>query len=98
MQIYITDTTLNPAKDVLFNNYLSAVNYLEGVSKRALGKSRKDFMLLLESIGHGEDDAGSVTFVRAMSEKFNIGIVREGRKMRCDITSAFMFNKPEYGS
>ena len=98
MQIYITDTTLKPVKDVLFNDYNSAVKYLEGVSQRAFGQSRKDYMILLESCGHGEDDRGSVAFVRAMAERINIGIIREGRKMRCDITAAFMYNKPEYGS
>jgi len=55
-------------------------------------------MILLESCGHGDDDRGSVTFVRAMAERYNIGIIRDGRKMRCDITSAFSFDKPEYGS
>lgn len=99
MQIYITDTTARPVKDVIFNDYNSAVKYLEGMSQRAFGQSRKDYMILLESCGHGEDDRGSVTFVRAMAERgINIGVIREGRKMRCDITSAFAFNKPEYGS
>lgn len=97
MQIYITDTTVRPVKDVVFNDYASAVKYLEGMSARA-GQPRKEFMILLESCGHGEDDRGSVTFVRAMAERYNIGVIREGRKMRCDITSAFAFNKPEYGS
>lgn len=68
------------------------------MSQRAFGQTRKDYMLLLESVGHGNDDSASVNFVRAMSERFNVGVIREGRKMRCDITSAFMFNKPEYGS
>ncbi len=98
MQIYITDTTLNPPQDKVFNDYPSAVRYLEGISQRAFGQSRKSYMMLLESVGHGEDDSQSVNFVRAMTERFNIGIIRDGRKMRCDITSAFMFNKPEYGS
>jgi len=97
MQIYITDTTVKPAKDILLNTYPEAVKYLEGMSSRS-GQSRKNFMILLESCGHGDDDRGSVTFVRAMAERYNIGIIREGRKMRCDITSAFSFDKPEYGS
>ena len=98
MQIYITDTTLRPVQDKVFNDYNSAVRYLEGVSQRAFGKSRKDYMILLEEIGHGADDRDSVSFVQAMAERIEIGIIRDGRKMRCDITSAFMFNKPEYGS
>ena len=97
MQIYITDTTVSPVRDVTFTDYSLAVRYLEGMSSRS-GQSRKDLMILLESCGHGDDDRGSVTFVRAMAERFNVGIIREGRKMRCDVTSAFAFNKPEYGS
>lgn len=98
MQIYITDTTITPVRDVVFNTFSAAVKHLEGMSQKAFGQSRKQYMLLLESMGHGDDDTNSVNFVRAMSERFNIGVIREGRKMRCDITSAFMFNKPEYGS
>ena len=45
MTIYITDTTLKPAKDVFFNNYASAVKYLEGMSQRGLGQTRKDYMI-----------------------------------------------------
>lgn len=85
-------------KDVLFYDYPSAVKHLEGMCQRALGESRKQHMLLLESVGHGDDDFQSVNFVRAMAERFDIGLVRDGRKMRCDITTAFAFNKPEYGS
>ena len=98
MTIYIRDTTLKPAKDVLFNDYKSAVQYLEGISQRAFGQTRKEYMLLLESVGHGYDDGASVNFVRAMSERFNIGVIRDGRWMRCDISAAFVFNKEEYGS
>jgi hypothetical protein len=98
MQIFITDTTLKPAKDVVLNDYNQAVKYLEGIAQRKFGCSRRDHMLLLESIGYGGDDNQSVTFVRSMAEHFQIGIVRDGRKVHCDIVSAFVFNKPEYGS
>lgn len=98
MQIYITDTSVTPVKDVVFNNYNSAVKHLESMSQRAFGQSRKNYMLLLESMGHGDDDSNSINFVRAMAERFPMGVIREGQKMRCDITSLFMFNKPEYGS
>ena len=98
MQIYITDTTITPPKDVILGSYQAAIGYLESMSKRAFGQSRKDYMLLLESMGHGYDDTTSVNFVRAMAERFNIGIVRDGRKFRCDISVAFAFNQEEYGS
>lgn len=98
MQIYITDTTKIPVKDVIVSDYGAAVRYLEDMTRRAFGQSRKGYMLMLESMGHGEDDSNAINFVRAMSERFSIGVLREGKKMRCDITSVFMFNKPEYGS
>lgn len=98
MQIYITDTTIPSIKNVTFNTYGDVVKYLEGMCQRSFGQSRKRYMLLLESMGHGEDDSNSVNFVRGMSERFNIGVIREGRTVKCDITSIFMFNKPEYGS
>lgn len=98
MQIYITDTTIIPVRDIVVNDYVSAVKYLESMSRRAFGQTRKDYMLMLESVGHGADDSNSINFVRAMSERFAVGVIREGKKMRCDITSVFMFNKPEYGS
>lgn len=98
MKIYITDTTLKPSKDVIFNDYNSTVAYLEGLIKRSDSKTRKEYMILLESIGYGEDDPKSVNFIRSLSERFDIGIVREGKKMRCDITSAYIFDRPEYGN
>ena len=99
MKIYITDTTITPARDVFFNSYPEAVRYLEGMSQRAFRQTRKEYMLLLESMGHGYDDSSSVNFVRSMAERFNIGMVRpDGFKFRCDISSEFVFNKEEYGS
>lgn len=98
MQIYINDKTLNPPKDIFFTDYKSVVRYLEGMVQRETGHPRKNYMLFLESVGHGGDDSDSVNFVRSMSERFDIGIIREGRRMRCDITAASMYNKPEYGS
>jgi hypothetical protein len=53
---------------------------------------------MLESVGHGYDDNNSVNFVRSMSERFDIGLVREQRKFKCDISSAVMWDKEEYGS
>lgn len=98
MQIFITDTTIKPIQDKVFTDYFSAVKYLEGMSQRAYGQNRKERMILLESVGHGDDDPNAVNFVRSMSEQFSIGIIREGQKMRCDITAAFMFDRPEYGN
>ena len=53
---------------------------------------------MLEELGHGYDDQNSVTFVRSMAEAFDMGIIRENNRMRCDITSAELFQKEEYGN
>lgn len=97
MIIYITDTTLPSTRDILFKAYPEAVKYLEEMCKRT-GRTRKQYMLLLEEMGYGDDDLSSVTFVRGMAEKFDMGVVRDNRKFRCDITTATIFNKPEYGN
>ena len=96
MIIYITDTTLARPTDVLFKTYPEAVKYLEGMCIRT-GQTRKNYMILLEEVGFGYDDLDSATFVRGMAEKFDMGVVRENRKFRCDITTTTVFNKPEYG-
>jgi hypothetical protein len=97
MIIYIKDTTVNPIQEMTFDNYNSAVQYLGDVSKRAYGQSRKDRMIHLESIGHGYDDPTGVNFVRSLAEHFEMGVIREGRRVRCDIT-AMLFNKEEFGN
>ena len=102
MQFYIVDTTLNPPQEKRFDSYRKIVQYLEQLSVRAFGQTRKQRMILLEEIGYGYDDPDSVTFVRSMAEKFNIGVLRDGlnpnQKMRCDITSIALFQKDEFGS
>lgn len=102
MQYYVIDTTLNPSQEKRFGSFNEIVRYLEGMSQRAYRQTRKERMIMLEEIGHGYDDTGSVNFVRSMAEKFNMGILRDGlnqnQKMRCDITSVELYQKEEFGS
>jgi len=98
MEYYVVDSTVRPAKSVKFKTYPEIVKHLEGMSVRAFGQTRKERMLLLEEVGHGEDDRQAVNFVRTMSEKFNIGIVREDQLMRCDIAAVSLYQKEEYGN
>lgn len=97
MTFYIIDTTLQPPQEKRFSTYPQVVQYLEGISSRA-GQSRRDRMILMEECGHGADDRDSVTFVRAMADQYNIGVVRDGRRMRCDITNIAMFSNENYGN
>ena len=102
MIIFINDTTVNPPKSEQFKTFLEAVKYLEGMSKRAYGQTRKERMYLLEQLGHGPDDYDSISFVRSMASAFEMGIIRNDvgnlRKMKCDITSISLYQKEEYGS
>lgn len=101
MIIYVIDTTINPPRDQRFPSYMDAVRYLEGMSQRAFGQTRKQRMILLEECGYGYDDTNSVSFVRSMADRFDIGVIRDDagvqRRMKCDITSAVMFQKSEFG-
>src|ERR1041385_6811725 len=101
MQYYVVDTTLPSSQEKWFNSYGQIVQYLEQMSIRAFNQTRKQRMVLLEELGNGYDDSNSVTFVRSMADKFNIGVLRDGlnpnQKMRCDITSVALFQKDEFG-
>jgi hypothetical protein len=102
MEIYIIDTTLNPPREQRATSYIDAVRYLEIMSQRAFRQTRKERMIMLEELGHGYDDTGSVNFVRSMAEKFNMGIIRNNAgsldHMRCDITNVTSFNAEEFGN
>lgn len=92
---YIQDTTIN--REVQFDSYNEVVRHLEGTCQRKYRQSRKDYMDNLVSLGHPPDDSSAVTFVRLMSEQFNVGVLREQGKMRTDITNIERYNKPEFG-
>jgi hypothetical protein len=101
MKYYIVDTTLSPAKERLFDSYPQVLGYLEQMVVREANQSRKQRMLMLEELGHGEDDIDGVNFTRHMSEKYNIGVIREAggksEKMRCDVTTIAKFQQDEFG-
>lgn len=94
---YVKDTTLTPCRTVPFKSYPELVNYLDQLCQRAYGQTKKQRTQLLEEIGYGGDDYNSTQFVRSMQEKFEIGVVREGRTHQCDVTVMVAYQKPEYG-
>ncbi len=102
MILYIIDTTKNPQQIVQFETYHATVKYLEEVCAREYNMTRRDRMIMLESLGHGYDDPQSVTFVRSMADKFEMGIIRndagELRRMKCDIPSIALYQKEEFGN
>ena len=101
MKYYITDTTIKPPQEKVFSTYPEVVSYLEGMSLRESGRTRKQLMNELMELGYGFDDRSSVAFVRNMSERFSIGVIRDAggisRKTRCDITTIEQYQKEEFG-
>lgn len=97
MIFYTIDTTIKPPQQQQFRSYDRLLRYLEGMSLRAYGQGKKERTLLLEEIGYGTDDRNSTLFVRSMQEKFEVGVIRDGRKTQCDVTTLVAYQKPEYG-
>lgn len=97
MIFYTVDTTLRPPQEKQFGNYSELVTYLGSMSQRAYGQTKQQRTILLEECGHGNDDRNSTLFVRSMQEQFPVGIIRDGRRVQCDVTTLVAFQKPEYG-
>jgi len=89
---YIIDTTVkkggkNPV--VIFESTLGVINHLEGMCKRQLGMSRKDYMLNCESLGHGTDEQTGRAFYEQMEQYFTMGLIRSDSKpIKCNIFEA----------
>jgi hypothetical protein len=93
---YIQDTTIG--KYVHFKTVGELVNYLgNNLVPRAFQLSRKQYTQNLADLGHGPDDAAGVTLTRAVSEQFNIGVVRNGNYVRTDVHTATSFLSEGYG-
>jgi hypothetical protein len=95
-QIYIQDPTQN-GRMFYVNNTTEALIFLEGICHRGLNKSRKTLMNEMASLGHGYDDNNGVAFLRFMKDHVNLGLVKNGKHVPCDVTME-KFNKPEYGN
>lgn len=94
---YVKDKTLNPPEERQFNSYPNLVKYLDIMCRRAFNQTKLQRTQLLEECGHGTDDYNSTLFVRSMQEQFDIGVIRNGRRTQCDVTTLVAYQKPEYG-
>lgn len=95
-KFYIQDSTVN--RYVYFDTVPEVVDYLGQITQRAYGLSRQQYTQNLADLGYGPDDRDGVTFTRALSEQFNIGVVAsDGRLVKTDIHTATSFLKEEYG-
>lgn len=89
---YVIDTTIkkggkNPV--VLFDNTNGVVSYLEGMCRRQLGSTRRDYMLNCESLGFGGDEQTGRVFYEQMEQYFTMGVIRKDSKpIKCNIFEA----------
>ena len=96
MKYYIHDTTVG--QYVYFNTINELVGYYDKFIPRAYNLSKPQFIQHLVDLGHGADDDG-VVLTRAISENYNIGVVRNNnQKERTDVFEATRFLKEEYGN
>jgi len=95
MKFYILDSTIG--KYVTFNTVTELVSYFNFLIPRAFKQSRQEFVQNLIDLGHGYDDPKGIMLTRALSEQFNIGVVRDGSYMRTDVHAINNFQKAEYG-
>ena len=96
MKYYIHDTTIG--KVAYFNTINELVSYYEKFIPRAYNLTKPQFIQHLIDLGHGFDDGQGVMLTRAISENYNIGVLRNnGKHERTDVFEATRFLKEEYG-
>ncbi len=94
-KFYIQDSTVG--KYVTFNTVSELVAYLNGLIPRAFKISRGEYVQNLVDLGHGYDDTDGVMLTRAISEQFNIGVIKNNTYVRTDVHSIDRFQSEEYG-
>lgn len=95
-KFYIQDSTIG--RYVTFDSVPQLVNYFNILIPRAFKLSRQEYVQNLLDLGYGYDDADGVMLTRAISEEFNIGVVREdGAYVRTDVHNVSSFPQKEYG-
>ena len=91
-KFYVSDGTV-----VYFSTVKELVTHLESIVKRKTGKSRAEWMQHLIDLGHGYDDSAGMIFTQSLAEMVNIGVVRDGKLVRCNVHDTDSFKSPEYG-
>ena len=92
MKYYIIDNTIKNTP-IYFNQLNEVLTHLEGTCQRKTGLSRATYMQNLNDLGHPTDDDAGVSFIAAMSEIFDIGVVQNQRLVKGDIVAATHYGK-----
>ncbi len=95
-KLYIQDSTIG--KYVTFNTVPELVAYFTSLIPRAYKISRTEYVQNLIDLGYGYDDPQGVMLTRAMSDQFNIGIIRGNNYVRTDVHTLAQYQQPEYGN
>ena len=92
MKYYIIDTSLGK-KPIFFNKINEVVTHLEGSCKRIYNLSREQYMQNLVELGHAADEPTGRNFITSMSDRINIGLIKDNTLLRCDIFAATHYSK-----
>jgi len=94
-RFYIQDSTIG--KLVTFATVPELVKYLNDMIPRAFHIPRNEYVQNLIDLGYGYDDPDGVMITRALSEEFNIGVIKDNTYVKTDVHTAVAFQKEEYG-
>ena len=97
MKLFIEDTTVSPAIIKYFTDIKAVIKYLEDMIFRKFHQTRQEFMDYMAELGYSYNGNADPAFIWACREYFKMGIIREGKKVYCDIGHINEFNKNEYG-
>lgn len=94
---YVIDSTLKNDKNqsavFVFKTVQEVIKQLESAVKRKFGKTRKEYMFDMESLGIGYDDGEGRNFVESLSQYFDVGVLRGDKPIRTNIFDAARFLK-----
>jgi hypothetical protein len=92
MQYYIIDPTLQN-KPHFFNALSDVIKHLEGLVARKYKKTRAQYMQHFIDLGYGYDDPSHKTFLDVLSKDHNIGVVKGGRLVKCNIHDVQQYSR-----
>lgn len=81
-----------------FGTINEVVVFLEKLLVHKTKITRKQWMENLADLGYGPDEPTGNRFVNSLQERFEIGVFRNQKTIRCNIYEATAFQKPEYGN
>ena len=100
---YVIDSTIKQNGQhpvILFETIPGVIKKLEDMCVRRFNQSRREYMLMVESVGHGGDEATGRSFFDQMEQYFSVGVIRkDSTPIKCNIFQAdhFLGKKSVHG-